>query len=182
MIVYIEGVDGSGKSILANQLTDFLKSKQFKVYRNGESLISTRPNHPKRVSHETLFDRLTRMANSDIIYILDRGPVSDCVYRCIDEYQPVTMLSSVYEWLRRYRAKVFGIYCKTLHSEQDMLERGDDNLNAISCHPILERIYDTIIPLSSFAGFDWYLYDWTVYGSLHSLCGSVLRNLGGGLK
>lgn len=161
MIIYLEGVDGSGKSTLADKIKDALQLNGYKVYRNAEYLISTSPRKPNRISHEKLFERLNKMAQSPYVYILDRGPVSDGIYRIFDGLKPIATLAEVLEWLSENRGYVFCIYCHSAQSEYFMNKRGDDNPYAINCHPLITKVYDTIIPISSSVGCIWQFYDWT---------------------
>ena len=84
MIIYLEGPDGSGKSTLADKIAELCKQLNKKYDRNGEPKVSTHPTRPNRVNANEVFNILRSMAESDEIVILDRGPISDNLYRMFD--------------------------------------------------------------------------------------------------
>lgn len=145
MIVYLEGPDGSGKSTLAKQI----ESEFENVVPNGESLISTHPTRPNRVNEYELYNRMSDMINSQKLYILDRGPISDCIYRIFDKYKPITTLSSLLYFVINNLDKMLIVYCKNEDAEENMLKRGDDNPVAISRHKELSKLYDLVMNIFS---------------------------------
>lgn len=148
MIVYIEGVDGSGKSTLANKIANMCKKLGYKYDRYAESKISTNPTKSDRVNEDYLFEELRRMANDNsTIYILDRGPISDNIYRIFDNYKPVATLEELAKALNSYGNKIIIIYAKTGIAERAMITRGDDNPVALKHHKELSKVYDITMKL-----------------------------------
>lgn len=168
MIVYLEGVDGTGKTTLSNAILAGLKRveklKNLVGVGNCEPVISTRPDKPGRISSKNLFQNVMNWAmDMDHVFILDRGPISDCIYRVFDDYEPVVNLK---ETLRLFKLIEFGtviVHCDTDISEQKMLERGDDNPVAIARHKDIRRLYKTVMPLFDAHTYDYEKQDKTKY-------------------
>lgn len=152
MIIYLEGVDGSGKTTLAkaiyNRLLQIHKVYNVEVVEDGESLIPTRPDHPNRLNLTELVKQLTKMAKSiDTIYICDRGPISDILYRTFDNHQPVIDLQSfIWLWMN-YNIGVITVHCDSDLSTKAMLDRGESNPIAVTHHTSLRYLYKQIMPL-----------------------------------
>lgn len=145
MIIYLEGPDGSGKTTLANAIAKFCDSKDFVYERDAEKRISTHPTRPDRVDKATLFDRLEEMLADGVVHILDRGPISDSIYRMFDDYKPVAKLEDYLKLFKQYRNNIIIVYTRTEHAEEAMLARGDDNPVAIRHHKELTKAYDLLM-------------------------------------
>ena len=159
MIVYLEGPDGSGKSTLAKHIGDIARAMDYKV-ELGEPTISTKPTDPHRVDKEFLKNRMVYMFDSqDTIYILDRGPVSDCIYRLFDDYEPVLEFPEVFRLLRIYAKRLFFVYCNNSKAEEYMRARGDDNPVALAKHHKITQAYD--MTLSNLGTITVHRYDFT---------------------
>lgn len=143
MIIYLEGPDGSGKTTLANEIEAVAKAMDYVVYY-GEPTVSTKPNSPHRVDKELLKNRMGFMVDSDNLYILDRGPISDCIYRLFDEYEPVVEFPEFYHWLKCYHTKLMLVYCTNDKAEEYMRKRGDDNPVALAKHHKICQAYDMV--------------------------------------
>lgn len=144
MIIYLEGPDGSGKSTLLSSIANHIHNK-FKVdfLSNANRFIPTHPKAENRVSEKELFRQLKRMAKDDkTVYIIDRGPISDLVYRVFDSYNWVTTPNKVIEFFKKYSNKIMTIYCRTDLAEKKMLERGDDNPIAKQKHKEITKLFD----------------------------------------
>lgn len=147
MIVYLEGPDGSGKSTLAKTVSWNCSNLSID-YVFAEPSIQTNPTKPNRIFREELILRLYHMlTNKKTVYILDRGPISDCIYRLFDKYDPVIELNELVDLLSRYSENIFLVYCNNDKAEEYMLERGDDNPVAIKKHKKISMAYDMIMPL-----------------------------------
>lgn len=157
MIIYLEGVDGSGKTRLANYLYENINKVRFKIEPHGELNINTKPGEyrlPKRV----LLDELNYMAyDDDTIYIVDRGPLSDIIYRAFDKIEPVISLTEMLDWCKslRFSGRLEIIHCSADKSKEDMLARGDDNPVALSFHDEINYLYDQLMPLFTNLTYNW---------------------------
>ena len=161
MIIYIEGVDGSGKTTLARALAKRLetlsKLNGIKVEPDGETMISTKPWQEDRITADALVDNLLKMSkDTTTVYIVDRGPLSDIIYRTFDDgkYSPVLNLEQfLYVWLANSRGFIV-VHCDSALSEELMHERGDDNEVSIKEHRKLRYLFQQIMPLFSAKVFD----------------------------
>lgn len=145
MIIYLEGPDGSGKSTLADRIAELCKDRDYEFDRFAERIISTHPCRLDRIGPKQLFDELDYMAKDKAVYILDRGPISDNIYRIFDNYEPVSTLDKYVAKFQEYGNRIIIIYCRTREAEKRMLERGDDNPVALTRHKELTKAYDVIM-------------------------------------
>lgn len=175
MIIYLEGPDGSGKSTLVDSIIDILEGSNYLYHPEAKKLVSTYPKDPNRLTEKQLFAKLKGMAtDNEVVYIIDRCFISDCVYRVFDNYKPVTTLHKCIEFLKKYNNKVFMIYCRTKDAEEYMLKRGDDNPIAIQKHKEITRVYDLVMSLvSSSIKYNYYKYDFTKKRSINELLGAI---------
>lgn len=175
MIIYLEGPDGSGKSTLVDSIIDVLEGSNQLYHPKAKNLVSTYPEDPNRLTEKQLFAQLKRMAtDNEVVYIIDRCFISDCVYRVFDNYKPVTTLHKCIEFLKKYNSKVFTIYCRTKDAEEYMLKRGDDNPIAILKHKEITRVYDLVMPLvSANLKYNYFKYDFTKKRSINELLGAI---------
>lgn len=160
MIIYLEGPDGSGKSTLATQLSDYYENIGYNVERNGEHLIPTRPTDKNRITLKELEANMLLMANSDTIYFLDRGPISDAIYRMFDNYDPIGKLQDFIDIFKQINKDILLIYCRTDDAEKNMLKRGDDNPVAINKHKEITKAYDLIMGIVYSKGINMIRYDY----------------------
>ena len=126
MIIYLEGPDGSGKSTLANEIAKYLKDEGYEVDRFAERNVSTHPTRPYRLDKMHLLDELKYMERDNTVHILDRGPLSDVVYRVFDNYEPVATMTDYLNFFASHAAII--IYCRTGNAEKAMNDRGDDKI------------------------------------------------------
>lgn len=145
MIIYIEGVDGSGKTTLADKIAKMCKKEKFVYERYAERNISTKPDAVNRITFEELVEKFEFMANDKVLHILDRGPISDCIYRMFDDYEPVGKLQDYISLFDRCKNKLMIVYARTKKAEEMMRKRGDDNPVAISHHKELSKAYDLVM-------------------------------------
>lgn len=145
MIIYIEGVDGSGKSTLADKIAKMCKKEKIEYDRYAERSISTKPDSLNRITFDELVIKFNQMANDKVLHILDRGPLSDCIYRMFDDYEPVGKLADYISLFEGCKNKLMIVFARTKKAEELMLKRGDDNPVAISHHKELSKAYDLIM-------------------------------------
>lgn len=145
MIIYLEGPDGSGKSTLAQDLAHEL-GHDYKVNASANLRIPTHPKSENRITERRLYSELKKMADSQtMIYIVDRGPISDIVYRVFDNHKPVTTLPKLIEFMRDNLKGIYTIYCCSNKAEENMLKRGDDNPIALTKHKEITKVYNLVI-------------------------------------
>lgn len=157
MIIYLEGPDGSGKSTLSDAITDELITRDMPVMqiKDGKCGIDTHPRSENRNTPDQLISAFAQLAYSDMIYVLDRGPISDVIYRCYDEYEPVISVDKVVNLLSLLKDKVKVVFCDNDIAEQKMLERGDDNPIAIAKHKEITNNYRSIMYFINHEVFDY---------------------------
>lgn len=163
MIIYIEGVDGSGKTTLINILTERIKQledlKKVKLVEHAEELIPTHPKRQDRIIKEKLITELQRM-NSEIttIYLIDRGPISDIIYRTFDEHKPIM---TMYELQQLYSVldNMFIVHCDSDKSFDAMTKRGDENNISIKYHSELRYLFNQVMPTFNSFKIDMFAED-----------------------
>ena len=171
MIIYLEGVDGTGKSTLVRMLEDTL-SRFGKVDAEGNKRIPTHPNRPGRVTQAKLFKELKAMARDNVIHIVDRGPISDVIYRVFDTHKSVTTMEKVQDFLQEFNNRVLVIYCRNNMAKRNMLERGDENPIAISKHDELSKAFDIVMELVfKNLACNCAIYDYTYSNSINEVLG-----------
>ena len=153
MIVYVEGVDGSGKTTLINNLAKKLIDLGYNVEVNAENFIPTRPNNGWRIEEDEMYSTLYGMLESDRIFFLDRGPISDIVYRVFDDYEPVTTYNKIRKWIKLHN-NIMVIYCRTDKAKENMIKRGDDNPVSLARHNEISKVYDLVME-----NIPHYIYD-----------------------
>lgn len=157
MIIYLEGPDGSGKSTLSDAITDELITRDMTVIqtKDGQCDIDTHPKSKYRNTPQQLIEAFVDMAYKDAIFVLDRGPISDVIYRHFDDYKPVLNESQVADLLSLLKDKVKVIFCDNDVAEQKMLERGDDNPIAIEKHKDITNCYRNYMKFIRHEVFDY---------------------------
>ena len=152
MIIYIEGVDGSGKTTLVNRLIERIEAlsdlKKTTLVADANRLIPTHPAKKNRVTKYQLINELQRMANeSKTIYILDRGPISDIIYRTFDEHSQVISMYELLQVLMMLKDSMLIVHCDSDKAYDKMIERGDNNSIAMTRHKELQYLFRQIMPL-----------------------------------
>lgn len=147
MLVFIEGVDGTGKTTLCDQLTKHCSIIQLNVLRTDPKAI---------YKYDNLKD-ISSILNIPVI--LDRSFISDMVYRINDDELRGTVdlmnIASILE-----NSKI--IYCKTPKSYEISMQRGEDNITTKQMHNKIKETYEIIMRmLSKFANVKIMEYDFT---------------------
>lgn len=166
MIIYLEGPDASGKSTLRtkiferlNQIQEELKTFGVATFvENGEDLIPTRPTNSNRLTLVNLVSKFFEMANDlTTIYICDRGPISDIIYRAFDKFQPVMTLNQyITVWIQCH-SLVITVHCDSDASIEMLHERGDNNPIAVANHAAIRYLYKQIMPIFKPLKYDFSL-------------------------
>lgn len=187
MIIYLEGPDGSGKTTLAQTIAKVLVDKNITIpILSAEEHIPTRPNREDRVNERQLFKQLKIMALSDKVYVIDRGPISDIIYRCFDNAEPVTTLNKVIKFLQKYNNKVMLVYCNSDSAYENMIARGDDNPVAVSQHSIISKMFKVIMnEIEANIDFNFQRYNYDIKSSIDTVTSNIayfcymgLKNIG----
>lgn len=170
MIIYLEGVDGSGKTTLLNMLAEKIDSikitRNVELIKDANKFIPTLPTITNRISSYDLAEEIKRMAHDDTtIYLVDRGPISDIIYRTFDEYEPVIDLDTTIKLLTPLidDDRVLVLFCDSNKAYSKMLDRGDNNKIAITHHKQLRYLFNNIMPLFSNYRVDMFDNDKDIY-------------------
>lgn len=160
MIIYFEGADASGKSTLIKAIADRLKELQrvnkLDVHINAENIVPTRPGRPDRISPTELIKRWVAMATDiNTVYLMDRGPISDVIYRTFDQYHPVVNLMQFYAIYIAYYRLITVIHCDSSGSEEALKARGDDNPIALKHHQQIRYLFKQIMPMFGALTYDF---------------------------
>ena len=124
MFVLVEGIDGSGKSTLVKELSNYY------------TVVA-----PKRNDKEMFLS--LKLFYSDEVMVFDRSILSDMVYRIFDGEEPDC---SIFDIMRVLEHSII-IYCKNKNSYKKSIERGEDNIIDKKDSKKLSQIYDTIFSM-----------------------------------
>ena len=126
MLILVEGADGSGKTTLVNQLSEY-----FPIMR-----INRGNDHIKE-----FYDNLTCM-NEDIV--LDRCFITDVVYRlALDDGIGTDGINMFYMDCILRDSVV--IYCKTVTQFDDAKARGENNITDLKTAQTISKYYDAVM-------------------------------------
>lgn len=146
MVILLEGADGAGKSTLYKKLQEKLPV--------GYNFIKHLDRD--KIGHHFWWKS---KIESPYIYVIDRGFVSELIYRPIKNDKIPNI--SLNEFADLCNENLCIIYCKTEREFADMLYRGDDYINSEE-YPKVERYYDVLMNiLKTFTYSNIVDYDWT---------------------
>lgn len=161
MLVIVEGVDGSGKTTLVNQL----KEQGYKVV---PAIPRDEPNQ---------FDKWSEYVDSDEICIVDRSFITDMVYRAIDRQKPCNITLRAAAWLLK-RSKL--ILCESNTAYEDAMRRGEDNITDFATSCMIKFTYVTLFRIFQMYGQTEIMsYDWkkqTLNEVIQFITGSNINN------
>lgn len=146
MMILVEGIDGSGKSILVKQLYE-------KGYAIQKVLLHQKFNYRKAAEY---------CGQGDITLIEDRSPITDIVYRIFDNgiADREENIDDILYWINYFNVKV--IYCKNNSSYKDAQIRGEDTIKNYADHEKVSTIYDTVMSIinrsypNNIFEYDWH--------------------------
>lgn len=129
MIVWFEGADGSGKTTLVDSLLDY-----------GYTSIPS----PARIKNKDI--ELKNMRSvvdagrlSDKTVLIDRGPMTEFVYRLVDNCE--SYLDSVERYLQLIsNSKI--VYCYSRNAFANAMKRGEDNIVDVAVHRQIVNAYE----------------------------------------
>ena len=143
MIILFEGPDGSGKSTVIQKLAkDLYHMNKRVLILNTEDVAPTKPSAKNRVSKKELKTKFKTLAKDHKIWLIDRSPLSDCIYRVFDNEQPVLPFNELLDFVKDIYSNCFMIYCRTDKAEEYMLARGETNPTSLNRHRELTKVYD----------------------------------------
>lgn len=143
MIVFVEGVDGSGKSTLIENLSN--------LYSNIR--ISRREDGP------LMWNKVISLGKSlgkDAVILVDRSPLTEYVYRTEDDKMCKYQYSQVLKWLKSGKV----IYCNNDYAYSNAISRGEDNLTDENRHSKVKHIYDTYVSTLRLEHVPIMYYNW----------------------
>lgn len=153
MIVWVEGVDGSGKSELVKKLRE--------TYGYGLAPIPTHRPHPTDAQAEAERQKwcewFSKYHDNYKPLIAERGHISEIIYRINDGDKTYLNADMLAEHMQGTKI----ILCKTETAFEDAMKRGEDSINTLGIHSKIQNDYDVIVAmLCKFFGCDCMNYDW----------------------
>ena len=145
MIILLEGPDGAGKSVLYKQLQNEFSSNFIRsINRNDKGQYLWYKQH----------------IESPYVYFIDRGFISELVYRPIkDDREPNITLEEAGNLCSRH---LFVIYCTNKHAYDNMKLRGDDYIKNKNEHKqICTRYEEVITTIDNFTNARVFYYDYS---------------------
>jgi len=171
MIVFVEGVDGSGKTTLVNKL----------VTTYGYERLPLPPRHKLKTLENSewkmLFAHINNCPDKDKIYICDRSVLTEIVYRLttspeksfIDNHLLIKLLSTPISF----------IYCHTKTSFEDAKKRGETNITDEKLHNRITNGYIIAFDfITKFTNVSVFNYNWQ-FGNEERVV-NFINNLKGG--
>lgn len=142
MLILLEGVDGSGKTTLCNQL----KEKGFVCEAPIDRL--------ERFSYAKWME----LAKRRDVTIVDRSFITELVYRTMDGKERGTMsLKKMCNVLPFCKI----VLCETDTAFEDSILRGEDNITSKRISKQIQNVYQIITAmLSKFTSVKTFTYDW----------------------
>jgi thymidylate kinase len=143
MIVILEGVDGSGKTTLCNQLV-----------QQGYKKVEIESGNYE-------FDnwREAKINSRDDVVICDRSFITDLVYRTFDNQQRRGM--NLQQMCGTLWNDVIVIHLESGSEFDDAMKRGEDNITDVISHTRIKFLYKDIINmLKIFVGVPVKTYNW----------------------
>lgn len=177
MIILFEGPDGSGKSTVIQKLVKDLSSMNKRVlYVNTEDVAPTKPSAKNRATKKEIRTKFKALAKDSKIWLIDRSPISDCVYRVFDNGQPVMQFNEFLDFGLDIYPNCFIVYCKTDKAEEYMLARGETNQTSILHHRELTKVYDLVFRVwQRMLPEAYYQYDFTKKKSYKDMLNAIIK-------
>lgn len=131
MIVWIEGVDGAGKTTLCQTLRD--------TY--GYSVVNGIARQSDKIKEHNYWRQLIcKLQDTGTVWIMDRSPITELVYRLVDT-DPSYMSGDLLKELCLCNRCVL---CTKETAFKDAQTRGEDNITNYQLHSKLTHLYPVI--------------------------------------
>lgn len=144
MIVFVEGNEGTGKTTLINQL---LEKTTIATVKSSKDFTG-------------LFRLYIEFANSPQVYVMDRGFITDLVYRIWDKKQGHMSLYQIGN-LCANSANVRVIMCHNFNGFENALKRGENVVTCQKDYDRIDQIFDDILSMiENFTDLDIYHYNY----------------------
>ena len=142
MLILLEGVDGSGKTTLCNQLKE-----------KGIPIVTAVDRLSKFPYYEWL-----KLVYENTVSVVDRSFITELVYRTNDRKDVGTMtLEDMCKILPFCKV----ILCETDSAFEDSMLRGEDNITNKETSKQIQQVYQIITTmLSKFTEAKMFTYDW----------------------
>lgn len=145
MLILVEGADGSGKTTLVNQLSEYFTTTRVSRNLNKDDLCN-------------FYWSLGYLDN----IVLDRSFITDVVYRlALDDGIGTDGLSM--EEISDILRNCIVVYCKTVTQFDDAKARGEDNITDLKTAQTISRYYDAVMKFintrtsTHVIKYDWHL-------------------------
>ena len=143
MIVFVEGVDGSGKSTLIENLSNMFSSLR----------VSKQDDEHFTWNKVVL---LGKSLGNNAVILVDRSPLTEYVYRTENGKPCKYKYSQILKWLKEGKV----IYCNNDNAYNNAMSRGEDNLTDKNRHDKVKHIYDTYISTLRLECVPTMYYNW----------------------
>lgn len=133
MIVFVEGADGSGKTTLIKHFVETYGFKELKPPVRQEDKL-------KELEEWEDFVRDAQLKQG--IYFVDRGPLSELVYRLVDTDK--TYINDITALDNLFKRDFAVILCESFNAFSRAMERGEDNIIDKDLHNEIVRNYNFV--------------------------------------
>ena len=125
MILMVEGNEGTGKTTLINSL----------IRRSSSCLVKTGRRF------KDLYNLYDMMSKSNSLYLLDRGFITDLVYRGLDREKGDLTLYQIGKLCGDNQSRIKIVFCYHDNSFKNSIERGEDNITVEQVHNLINAEY-----------------------------------------
>lgn len=126
MIILVEGNEGTGKTTLINELV------------KNHSIIAVKISK----ECENLYDFYDYLLNSPHLFVLDRGFVTDLVYRIWDKGKGQVNLHQLSNLFVKDKVKI--IFCYHRNSYENSIKRGEDVIKTQKEHNLISTLFGNV--------------------------------------
>lgn len=131
MLIIVEGVDGSGKSTLVNELV-----------QQGAKIVTAVPREwPNMASY--CYDLYKSCTSSKFRYVMDRSIITEWIYRFVKKDKETTLEFGDIPTLLNMQG-LHVVLCKNSKSYRRAMDRGEDYVVDMNEHKLIENLYDFV--------------------------------------
>lgn len=159
MIVFIEGVDGSGKTTLFNKLITL-----------GYKTLTRPEQYEDKLAERQAWQYAFNMYKSkNTAYIADRGPFTELVYRTIKDTNRTYINNRMLVTLLESNMSI--IYCHNDNAFDLAKRRGEDNITDELTHKKLTKCYESMLSFTArFTDIPIMQYNWETDYIVQVIC------------